>query len=525
MFRLAFLAPLLAVGCSDAGLYAGKTPHEDPLVSILAPADGAGVEATLVAEGSVTSPSGSALEVAWAVDGEPVCEDAAPDADGFTSCTLTLRADSALISLTVTDDVGARARDEVTVAVMDSEDSADNSAPGAPEVHLTPESPASSDDLEAIWSEATDPDGDALTHHFRWSRDGAVVSALDQHLVSADHTTRGEAWTVEVWASDGLLDGPVASAGPITIGNGAPEGGAVIISPTEPEVGLDDLLCEVTADAVDPDSDPVAYTVQWWVDDVAWSGTTTTTELPDDGVPGTETTADQVWRCTVTPDDGAVDGAPLEAEVTPRTCQWYRERDTPFVYGSVTDARTGVSYRTIVIGSQTWMADNIDYGSRVDGVDGLADNGTDEKWCYYDDDAWCAENGGIYNRSEAIAWSPITEEAVQGVCPAGWHVPTLDEYEVLLSEAGTSRGLVDVCEGDRTGTDTVGFAAKLVGVRSWGSFEREGVATKFWTSTDRGSGGYSFNMVVGLSDTPFTSMVESGANAGENGFSVRCIQD
>ncbi len=171
----------------------------------------------------------------------------------------------------------------------------------------------------------------------------------------------------------------------------------------------------------------------------------------------------------------------------------------------MTDPRTGLAYRTIVIGSQTWMADNITYGTRVDGLDGLTDNGVAEQWCYGDDDAWCLANGGIYNRSEAIAWAPITEEAVQGVCPSGWHVPTLGEFEVLLSEAGTSRGLVDV--------------------RSWGSFEREGVITKFWTSTDRGSGGYSYNMVVGLNDNTFEPMVESGANAGENGFSVRCIQD
>ncbi len=515
---------LPTAACSDAGLYAGKTPHSDPLVSILSPADGAVVSVDLVAEGSVAAPDDPAavLVVDWAVDGTAVCPEAAPDADGLTTCALSLSPGPATLALTVTDAVGARARAEVQVTV----EAADvNGAPGAPEVELLPDPPVSSDDLQARLVEATDPDADPLTYVWQWTRDGAVVPELTGDAVPAAHTARDEQWTVTVYATDGTLDGPSATAGPVTILNGPPTGGSLTLSPAEPEAGLDDLLCEVSEDAVDPDADPVDYSVAWSVDGVAWTGPTTTTYLEGDGVPGVETREDELWRCEVLPTDGALDGSLLVAEVVPRSCAWFRERDSPFTYGSVTDPRTGLAYRTIVIGSQTWMADNITYGTRVDGVDGLTDNGVAEQWCYGDDDAWCLANGGIYNRSEAIAWAPITEEAVQGVCPSGWHVPTLGEFEVLLSEAGTSRGLVDVCEGDRSGTDTVGFAARMVGVRSWGSFEREGVIKKFWTSTDRGSGGYSYNMVVGLNDNTFEPMVESGANAGENGFSVRCIQD
>ena len=514
------------VGCSDAGLYAGKTPYGEPLVRILTPTDGAWVSPSVLAEGSVASPDdpSAVLAVEWAVDGSAVCPEATPDADGFTTCALELTADPATITLTVTDEVGARARDAVTVTVdLAAPDT--NEPPGAPGVELSPAAPMSSDDLEALLEESTDPDGDPVTHTWEWSRDGVVVPGLDDSVVPAAETLRGEQWSVRVVASDGELEGPATLAGPVTIGNGAPTGGGVVVTPEEPEAELDDLLCTVTEDAVDPDGDPVDHTVRWWVDGVEWTGPTTTTVIDGDGIPGEETTADAVWTCQVTPSDGADTGTPVEASVTPRTCQWYRDRDTPFTYGSVTDARTGLSYRTIVIGSQTWMADNISYGTRVDGADGLTNNGVAEQWCYGDVDAWCVDNGGIYNRSEAIAWEDITVEAVQGVCPAGWHVPTLDEFEVLMAEAGSARGLIDVCEGDRSGTDSVGFAGRLVGFRSWGSFEREGAVTKFWTSTDRGSGGYSYNLVVGLSDATFASMVESGANAGENGFSVRCIQD
>ncbi len=515
-------------GCSDAGIIAAKTPHEDPLVSILSPADGDIVARQLLAEGSVSSPSTptAALQVEWAVDSAPVCAESTPDSEGFVVCTLELSGLEALLSLTVTDDQRARTRDEVVVYIEETIVSdEDNEPPGPPTVTLSPAAPTSADPLEAIVGEADDPDGDALEHFVRWQRDGVDVPEHTGRTVPADATSRDEAWSVEVWASDGRSDGPPASAGPVTINNAAPEGGMVSIEPAEPWAAEDDLLCRVDAAPVDADADALTYTVHWFVNGAAWTGDTTTNTLPGDEIAGQDTAEDDIWRCEVTAHDGEASGDPLGAEVVVRTCEWYRARDTPFTYGTLTDTRTGRTYRTIVVGSQTWMADNLDFGARVDGVDGLTDNGIDEKWCYGDDNTWCADHGGIYNRSEAIAWTDYTVEGAQGLCPTGWHVPTVDDFERLLTAAGTSRGLVDVCAGDRSGTDTVGFAAGLVGVRSWGNFEREGEITKFWTSTYRGNGGYNHNLVVTLSDSTAAGMWEEGSNPAENGFSVRCIQD
>lgn len=510
-------------GCMDTSIVKESYPRMPPIVSMLTPQEGDVVPTSFLAEAAVASEDDAVedLSIEWAVDGVLVCADAVVDSSGFSRCAIALTGTTAVLSATVTDSVGARARDDVSVRVAADE----NHPPDAPVLALTPAYPTSADDLFVEVAPVTDPDGDPVTVSLRWFRDGVEVGGLTEATVPAAETVRYEEWRVEAWANDGTVDGPIAVAGPVTIVNAPPTGGEVAIGPVDPEAGSDDLLCAVLSAPTDPDGDDVSLSVAWWVDGVPWTGAVGSVTLPGDQVFGADTTAESVWRCEVTPDDGVVDGAPMVAEVSPQTCATYRARDTPFVYGTLLDSRTGRSYRTIQIGDQHWMADNLDIGTRVDGVDPLLDNSVMEKWCAGDDDAWCVTYGGIYNRSEAIDYAPIEVEAVQGICPSGWHVPTVAEFDVLVAAAGTSRGLVDVCEGDRSGTDTVGFAAQLAGTRSWGHFERQGTMAKFWTSTDRGSGGYSYNLVVTLTDTTVPNLWETGANAGENGFSIRCIED
>ena len=112
-------------------------------------------------------------------------------------------------------------------------------------------------------------------------------------------------------------------------------------------------------------------------------------------------------------------------------------RGTPVevVNGSITDPRDGRSYRVVTIGEQTWMAENLAYYDTV-ASPGLVDRSSCSK-----DSNLCSATGRLYFW-DAIADIPSDYNAdtvkarlcapVQGICPAGWHVPSVEEWSRLF---------------------------------------------------------------------------------------------
>ena len=97
---------------------------------------------------------------------------------------------------------------------------------------------------------------------------------------------------------------------------------------------------------------------------------------------------------------------------------------------TMTDIRNGQTYKTVTIGSQTWMAENLNYNTR-------------ESWCYEDSADSCAKYGRYYTWKAAMAFKangcgyPTENLApVRGVCPRGWHMPTEKEFETLINAVG-----------------------------------------------------------------------------------------
>ena len=85
------------------------------------------------------------------------------------------------------------------------------------------------------------------------------------------------------------------------------------------------------------------------------------------------------------------------------------------------------------IGNQCWLKENLDVGTMVEGSQNQGGhNGVIEKYCYNDDPSNCQTYGGLYQWHEAMQSS--TTPAVQGICPPGWHIPTLAELETLKNE-------------------------------------------------------------------------------------------
>lgn len=103
--------------------------------------------------------------------------------------------------------------------------------------------------------------------------------------------------------------------------------------------------------------------------------------------------------------------------------------------GTITDPRDGRSYRVVTIGEQTWMAENLGY------YDTLAVPSLAERSECSDDTALCSKTGRLYYW-DAVVGVPSDFNAdtlkarlcepVQGICPAGWHVPSLDEWSRLF---------------------------------------------------------------------------------------------
>ena len=111
---------------------------------------------------------------------------------------------------------------------------------------------------------------------------------------------------VALTLSDGSSSVSQSSA-PITILNTPPSAFNVLISPSAPVAGLDDLVC--TAQDNDADGDAVSLSYSWTVDGASTTYTT-------DTIPLTDIADAEVWVCTVTPNDGTIDGSSSSATVT-----------------------------------------------------------------------------------------------------------------------------------------------------------------------------------------------------------------
>jgi len=137
-------------------------------------------------------------------------------------------------------------------------------------------------------------------------------------------------------------------------------------------------------------------------------------------------------------------------------------------FPTITDSRDGKVYNTVLIGSQCWLRENLNIGTRIDGSQVQTSNSMIEKYCYNDDPDKCETYGGLYQWNEAMQYSTI--EGTQGICPDGWHIPTKVEFQILQTFVGADGNALKAIgqgTGLGAGTNTSGFSALLAGYR-WG---------------------------------------------------------
>jgi uncharacterized protein (TIGR02145 family) len=190
---------------------------------------------------------------------------------------------------------------------------------------------------------------------------------------------------------------------------------------------------------------------------------------------------------------------------------------------NITDQRNGKVYNTVLIGNQCWLRENLDIGTRINGSQTQTNNSTIEKYCYNDNPSNCNMYGGLYQWDEAMQY--VTNQGAKGICPTGWHVPTLSEFMMLGGTVvGDANALKAVLQGtgNGAGTNSSGFTALLAGDRfDNGYFENLSHDAYFWSSSNYDETGAG-NLNLYYDD----DIIYLGLNDDKQyGFSVRCIKD
>jgi uncharacterized protein (TIGR02145 family) len=189
-----------------------------------------------------------------------------------------------------------------------------------------------------------------------------------------------------------------------------------------------------------------------------------------------------------------------------------------------TDVRNSQTYNTVLIGTQCWMAENLNIGTRIDGANNQTNNSTTEKYCYNDDDANCDTYGGLYQWDEMMQY--VTTEGTQGICPDGWQLPTDTEWTTLTDYLGGSSIAGEKMKStygwynNGNGTNTSGFTGLPGGYRGSDVFYRLG-QFGFWCSSSEYSGTSAWHRYLYYND----GQVWRDYGFKTNGFSVRCLKN
>ena len=211
---------------------------------------------------------------------------------------------------------------------------------------------------------------------------------------------------------------------------------------------------------------------------------------------------------------------------TPFLCENTGWSQTPMLR----DSRDSNLYRATKIGSQVWMAENLNYETK-------------DSYCYDDFSNYCTRYGRLYIWGAAMdsagTWSTNGKGCgygrkcsptgtVRGVCPEGWHLPSSSELDTLISNAGGASAASKKLRSTSgwnfygvNGTDDYAFSALPAGYRDdAGVYTDEGRVAAFWKSEENDADeaelmylSYNFGSVRIIDDPK------------NYAYSVRCVKD
>ena len=225
-------------------------------------------------------------------------------------------------------------------------------------------------------------------------------------------------------------------------------------------------------------------------------------------------------------------------------------------YGTLTDDRDGQTYKTVKIGDQVWMAENLNYAYLQP-----TDSQDSTSFCYNDDPTNCNKYGRLYTWAAAVdsaglfssegkgcgyyAQCTFTKH-IRGACPDGWHLPDTSEYKTLIARVSgdyltagkflkTTSGWKDSNGNDYSGTDAFGFSALPAGIKTQDRlgdlvYVSLGSGTRIWAATDWNDdlSEYGNEVNGGLAYYYGLSQYDAlGSNLDYklNAYPIRCVKD
>jgi uncharacterized protein (TIGR02145 family) len=212
--------------------------------------------------------------------------------------------------------------------------------------------------------------------------------------------------------------------------------------------------------------------------------------------------------------------------------------------GTLTDARDGKVYKTVVIGTQTWMAENLNTAKFQNG-DFITHAKTAEQWIKAEEEgkpAYCFFNNSGNKEMVLYNFYAVTDERF--LAPEGYRIPSKTDWDILIKFLGGNEiaglkvksisGRLNENNKSFNGSNESGFNALPLGIRTadykygdGGEFDLNGKETTFWSSTvDKNiysdgnqAFGYSLNNYSHkFGGSPFSYYMGCG-------FSIRCIKE
>jgi uncharacterized protein (TIGR02145 family) len=188
------------------------------------------------------------------------------------------------------------------------------------------------------------------------------------------------------------------------------------------------------------------------------------------------------------------------------------------------------TYKTVTVGTQIWMAENLNFGTFIVEEDFSTRQKRGQKFCYENSISNCNLLGGLYQWHTALdftylASSPIEIKNHQGICPKDWHLPNTEDWKILanflggVKIAGTKMKSKSFGGNNQSGLNIIAAGYRSV----FHSFNDRGSTSSFWEASEEyHDGGELQSWELSMDEDKFELYWYT---AIENGLSVRCIKD